>query len=380
MVSSPHEAMHRIFQEHPGLLSGVSAVLGVNLTVPAKVTLLPTDLTEARPLERRVDTLLKYEAEHEEDSFVLAVEAQGAKDPDKPASWAYYASYLLAKYGVQPVLLIVCQDRATAEWAARPTRFGPRDHPLLTLTPLVAGPHNMPVITTAAEAGKDLAFTTLSVITHAKDPDIEVILKATATALRDTPSDVAAPMIELISQGMGSYPAAEDWRKLVSVDLSFYTSPISQEIRAEGATMRAAVDVLKVLGARRMDVPEVVRERIVNCDDLDTLGRWLERAVIVPSAEDIFADEQDRLADLQKAQAAKDRHERIADVFEVRRMEVPEAVRERILGCSDSDTLRRWLRRAVIVPTAEDIFADDDVTDEQSTPVDGLAGPEAEGR
>ncbi|MEU6535422.1 hypothetical protein [Streptomyces sp. NPDC047000] len=96
------------------------------------------------------------------------------------------------------------------------------------------------------------------------------------------------------------------------MDLSFYTSPISQEIRAEGAVLRAAADVL--------------------------------------------------------------------GVFDARHMEVPEAVRERILGCDDLDALRRWLRRAVIAPTADDVFAADDATDERSTPVDGLAGPEAEGR
>jgi len=92
MVSSPHEAMHRIFQEHPDLFSRVSEVLGVDFGPPTSVTVLPTDLTEARPLERRVDTLLRLETEDDEP-LLLAVEAQGKKDPDKPASWAYYASY-----------------------------------------------------------------------------------------------------------------------------------------------------------------------------------------------------------------------------------------------------------------------------------------------
>ncbi|MFD5066072.1 hypothetical protein ACFWNO_48435, partial [Streptomyces sp. NPDC058394] len=143
MVSSPHEAMHRIFQEHPELFSRVSEVLGVGFAPLASFTVLPNDLTETQPLERRVDTLLRLDTEGD-GSFLLAVEAQGKKDPDKPASWAYYASYLLAKYRLQPMLLVVCQDRSTAEWAARPVRFGPPQWPLLTLCPLVAGPHNMP--------------------------------------------------------------------------------------------------------------------------------------------------------------------------------------------------------------------------------------------
>jgi hypothetical protein len=88
---------------------------------------------------------------------------------------------------------------------------------------------------------------------------------------------------------MGKYPAAEVWKTLVSVDLSFYKSPISQEIRAEGQALRAAADVLEIFDERRMDVSEGVRERILGCDDLDILRRWLRRAVTVPAAEDIFA-------------------------------------------------------------------------------------------
>ena len=287
MVSSPHEAMHRIFQEYPDLFSRVSEVLGVDFAPAASVTVLPTDLTELRPLERRVDTLLRLDTE-DDGSFLLAVESQGKKDPDKPASWAYYASYLLAKYRLQPMLLVVCQDRATAEWAARPVRFGPRQWPLLTLRPLVVGPHNIPVITDPAEVRKDLPLATLSAITHVTDPDIGAILRAMTTALRDTPHAVADPIIEFIAQGMGKRPAAELWRKLVAVDLSFYKSDLSEEIRDEGRTQRAAEDILDVLEVRGIDVPEGVRERITGCGDSETLRRWHRRAVIAATVDEIF--------------------------------------------------------------------------------------------
>lgn len=59
-----------------------------------------------------------------------------------------------------------------AAWASQPVHIGPRQWPALTLRPLVAGPHNMPVITDVAEARKDLALATLAAITHADDPDI----------------------------------------------------------------------------------------------------------------------------------------------------------------------------------------------------------------
>lgn len=290
MVSSPHKAMHRIFQHDPGLFSRLSGLLGFSLPTPVDVTVLPTDLTEVSPVERRVDTLLRLDSA-EDGSLLLAIEAQGKKDLAKPASWAYYTAYLWTKYRLPTALLVVCQDRATAEWAGRPVTSGPRSMPTLTLRPVVVGPHNMPVITDPAEARADLALATLSAITHAGDPDIGAILKALSSALRDVPENVADPMIEFTAQGLGNRPANELWRTLVAVDLSFYRSYISEEIRDEGRAQGRAEDLLIVLEQRGLDVPDGVRERITGCVDPDTLRRWLTRAVTAPAAEDIFDDE-----------------------------------------------------------------------------------------
>ncbi|WP_326767219.1 hypothetical protein OG978_24255 [Streptomyces sp. NBC_01591] len=294
MVSSPHEAMHRIFQEYPGLFSRVSEVLGVDIPPPTSATALPTDLTEARPVERRVDTLLRIETEHD-GPFVLAIEAQGKKDPRKTASWPYYVSYLHNRYGLPVLLLVVCQDRATADWAARPISIGVRQWQTLTLHPLVAGPHNMPVITDVAEARKDLALATLAAITHADNPDVGAILKTLSAALRDTPEAIADPIVELTAQGLGNRPAAQHWRNLVAVDLSFYKSFMSEEIRdegrAQGRAQGRAEDILLVLEQRRIAVPDKVRERITDCGDPETLRRWLMRAVTATSAEEIFTEE-----------------------------------------------------------------------------------------
>ncbi|WP_327384662.1 hypothetical protein [Streptomyces sp. NBC_01207] len=282
--------MHRIFQHDPGLFSRLSGLLGFSLPTPVDVTVLPTDLTEVSPVERRVDTLLRLDSA-EDGSLLLAIEAQGKKDLAKPASWAYYTAYLWTKYRLPTALLVVCQDRATAEWAGRPVTSGPRSMPTLTLRPVVVGPHNMPVITDPAEARADLALATLSAITHAGDPDIGAILKALSSALRDVPENVADPMIEFTAQGLGNRPANELWRTLVAVDLSFYRSYISEEIRDEGRAQGRAEDLLIVLEQRGLDVPDGVRERITGCVDPDTLRRWLTRAVTAPAAEDIFDDE-----------------------------------------------------------------------------------------
>ncbi|PAZ11835.1 hypothetical protein CLM62_33320 [Streptomyces sp. SA15] len=297
MVNSSHEAMHRIFQEYPGLFAGVSKVLNLPFIPPESVTVLTTDLTEIQPVERRVDTLLRFDGAQ---PILLAVEAQSAKDPNKPASWAYYLSFLYTKYKIPPLLLVVCQDRATAEWAARPVSIGPRWWATLTLRPLVAGPHNMPLITDPDEARADLALATLSAITHAKDPAVDGILKTLSTALQGVPEAVADPIIEFTAQGLGgNRQAAELWRNLVAVDLSFYKSYLAEEIRDEGRdegraealVQKGVEDVLLVLETRGIDVPDEIRERITGCDDPDLLRRWLTRAVTAPSAEAIFTEE-----------------------------------------------------------------------------------------
>ena len=201
MVGPPHEATHRVFQHDPGLFSRVSRFLGVDMPPPVGAAILPTDLTEASPVERRVDTLLRLETT-EQGSFLLAVEAQGKKHPEKQASWAYYVSYLWTKYRLPTALLVVCQDHTTAKWAGQQVSSGPAQVPTLTLRPLVAGPHNMPVITDPEEARADLVLTSLSAITHAAEPAVNGILKALSAGLQNAPEAVADPIIEFTAQGL----------------------------------------------------------------------------------------------------------------------------------------------------------------------------------
>ncbi|MGW3723749.1 hypothetical protein [Streptomyces sp. NPDC000851] len=289
MVSSSHEAMHRIFQEDPGVFARTFRTLDLPFPDPVAVSLMPTDLTEIRPTERRVDTLLKIDTASGE-SHLLIVESQGKKDPRKPTSWTYYAAHLAEKYGIPPVLLVTCQDKNTAEWAAKAFTIGLPYWPTLTLRALVLGPHNVPVITDPSHAARDIPLATLSAITHAKDPNTPAILKALAVALKTIDEETARIFAELTELGLGNALAAETWRQLMAVDLSFFRSETSQRLRAEGRAEGRAEDILLILEARGIDVPEATRERIITCTDLDTLRTWLTRAVTVGTAEDLFVD------------------------------------------------------------------------------------------
>lgn len=49
----------------------------------------------------------------------------------------------------------------------------------------------------------------------------------------------------------------------------------------------------------------------------------------------------------------------VVTILETRGIEVLAEVRERITSCTDLDQLRTWVRRAVTVRTAQDLFANE---------------------
>lgn len=58
---------------------------------------------------------------------------------------------------------------------------------------------------------------------------------------------------------------------------------------AEGRADGEARAILSVLRARGISVPEEICERIQSCRDLSLLDQWLERALKVNTADELFA-------------------------------------------------------------------------------------------
>jgi hypothetical protein len=89
MVTSTHEAHHSIFRHDGDLFPEVmKQVFGVVLGKASRVTVLSTDLTERRPMERRADSVLLAEllVEDQASKYVVVVEAQ--TDPDEDKRWS----------------------------------------------------------------------------------------------------------------------------------------------------------------------------------------------------------------------------------------------------------------------------------------------------
>jgi len=57
---------------------------------------------------------------------------------------------------------------------------------------------------------------------------------------------------------------------------------------AEGEAHGRVAALLRVLAARRIDVPEAERQRIVTCTDLDQLEVWISRSVTANNIKELF--------------------------------------------------------------------------------------------
>lgn len=282
--------MHRIFHHDSEMLGKTFHALGLSLPTPDTVSVISGDVTEFRPMERRIDTLLRCETADGE-AYLVLVEAQRAVDENKRYTWTYYLAYLADKYRLPVVLLVICHDRRVATWAAQPFKHGAGAYAALTLRAVVIGPHNVPVILDEEVAQDCVPLAVLSALTHAEDADIGAILTTLASALKklDDPQE-AYDLADIAGAGLAKTRAGEIWRKMMAIDTSWYRSPFSQQLRAEGREEESTKKLLRVLDKRGIHTTEEQRARAESCTDLDQLDEWFDLALTATTAAEVFGD------------------------------------------------------------------------------------------
>ncbi|GAA2935868.1 MULTISPECIES: hypothetical protein [Streptomyces] len=300
MVTSTHETSHRIFQDHPEVLTPAFEALGLPPPAKAIIEALTPDATEIKPLERRVDTVLKVEPS-EGDGFLIAIEAQTARSSAKGSSWSYYVAYLHAKFGLPVLLVAVCRDRSTASWAAGPFESRVGNWTTQATRPFVLGPDNVPVITDESMIVREPALATFSAIVHSDSEDAPAILGMVARGMRSFDKATAKYWCEWLEVGLEDTPVQETWRELEKMVGTYFPGRGTlfeqtylegkAEGRAEGRAEDRTALILRVLEKRGIDIPETARERITSCTDLDTLTLWFDRSLTAGTAEDLFADD-----------------------------------------------------------------------------------------
>ncbi|MGC2997723.1 hypothetical protein ACPF8X_04760 [Streptomyces sp. G35A] len=247
-------------------------------------------------MERRADTVLKFEPDIGEH-FVLAVEAQTKKDPDKAKSWSYYVAYLHAKYDLSVLLVVVCRDRSTASWATGPFECAVDPWTTQVTRPFVLGPQTVPEVTDETVVARQPALAALSAIVHSDSRRAAAILETVARGLMAFEPDTTKYWFEVVEVGLESTPTRENWRKLMQNVVTHFPGhrTLFEEKYlkgvAEGKAESKAEDILRVLSVRGLTISDDDRARITTCTDLDTLTTWFDRSLTATTAEDLFAEE-----------------------------------------------------------------------------------------
>ncbi|NUU26338.1 MAG: hypothetical protein HOV68_33280 [Streptomycetaceae bacterium] len=295
MVTSNHEAVHRIFQDHPELFAPVFKTLGMHMPENACIGVVTPDVTEIHPLERRIDGVFKID-QPDGPGLMLAVEAQQRRDKDKAVSWAYYLAYLKSKYKRPALLLVLGGDQTTADWASGPFALGPLGWTSLYVHPLVLGPNNAPLILDPEQAAENLLLATFAAMTQGEHKQGRAILDALARALGRTDRASAHYFGQWVELGLANSPAGKVWSDLMVAHNYFphrktMIGTALEEGEAKGFTRGTAQGILRVLDARRIPTTPEIRDRVTDCDDRDTLDLWLARAAVANDVNELFVEE-----------------------------------------------------------------------------------------
>jgi hypothetical protein len=296
--SLSHEALVLLFRNRPTLAEELLRdTLHVSLPKHAHVRVGEADLTELVPTEYRADLVIVLEGEREhEPAGAIIVEPQLSKDAQKRWSWPTYVCGLRARLRCNVVLLVISIDEAVAAWARAPIETG---HPGFTLTPLVVGPEAVPAILDVAVAKRAPELAVLSAVAHGHDDPDRAVQIANAALATCVGLDREREVL---------------YSDLVFISLSEAAKSIMEKLMASGHYEPQSEFARNLLKLRR---------------EAET-GRAEGRA---------------------EGEAAA-----VLAVLETRGLALTEEQRARIRGCTEADVLDRWVRKAVTVASADELF------------------------
>jgi hypothetical protein len=226
----------------------------------------------------------------------IVVEVQLRSDGQKRYSWPHCAASLRARLSCPTCVLVYAPDVEVAAWASATISGGPG----WSLQPLVLGPDLVPVIVEPAQAAARPELAVLSAMAHGKRLPPEQAARVAATALQAAARQDDGP-------GMLYYDLVVD---------------------SLSAAARKAFDAMDLKNYEFKT--EFARKYLAE-------GKQQGRA----------------------EGKAEGRAEALLHFLAARAVEVPDAIRERILACSDPRVLDRWIARAAMAATAAEVVADD---------------------
>jgi len=292
MPSLLHEGLLQLVRNRPELMATLlTDLLGVPLPAFATARMGEAALPELVPVEYFADALVLFADTKPVFGAILEVQLQ--EDRRKLFTWPLYAVAARARHECPVVVVVVTTDRNTARWAAQPIDLGAGR----LYHVLVIGPEGVPIITDVERAAHDPYLAMLSVMAHGQgDPDVAfAIARVTAEAIRTLPKDDQRLVYwYLIWSSLGE--AARKAFEMLSNLQSFLNEAerqafarVAAEGEARGEAKAKAEAILKILAKRGVSITEAQRQRVLDCSDLATLDRWLDRALTSIAIDELFA-------------------------------------------------------------------------------------------
>jgi hypothetical protein len=287
MPSRKHEMVVQMVRDRPALAADLLRCVRAGLIPPFDDARLESgDLSEHAPAAYHADALVTLHGDG--GTFAVVVELQRKKDPRKHFSWPTYLATARARLECPVILLVICPKRTVARWARQSIALG---HPDLVLTPLVLGPEEVPVVTTADGDNIAPELTAISAAIHGAGPDGEKVLSALLESALKARSEQGNIYLDEVYAVLP--PAA---RKLMEALMETknreYKSEFARryfsEGEARGEARGEAKAVLAFLSARGIEVSERDRVRISECTDLAQLEEWVRLAATARSVADLF--------------------------------------------------------------------------------------------
>ena len=300
MPSPRHDALNRLFRDRPELASEVLKLVGVEVPLAGPVRLESNDLNDRPSKDFQPDTVITVGPPRDPLHGII-IEIQQERSTSKRGQLPRYAAALWLSLHCPVTVLCVCPDSDAAAWYAAPI---PTDLPGYVFRAEVLGPGKIPAITDPEEAAARPEMAVLSVMAHGRRrPVVEGFVGGLALMKTEHAPQyyeyayrMAAPAVRrVLGEIMASstWPvyspfAREHFGRGKDEGLAEGRAEGRDEGLAEGRAKGEAEAVLRVLAARRIEVPEEARARISACADLRQLEAWLDRASVATSVAELF--------------------------------------------------------------------------------------------
>ncbi len=293
-----HQILVELFGRRPALAPELLRdALGQTLPDFDFVEVSDADLSQIVPTEYRADQVLilrscglrgQSDGGAGEPVLSIVLEVQLSPDEDKRYSWPCYQVNERARLRCPCCLLVVTPHESVARWAATPIVTG---QPGVAFAPLVLGPAAMPVVTEADQARRCPELALLSVLAHGKSDqgyDVGMAAYQGAAGLdRETSMLYSDMILHAVSQA--ARKKMEEWMRIEDYEFKSDLALRNQARgKAEGKAEGVATALLKILTARKLQITEEQKARILGCTDLDTLNTWLDRVLQAATVDELL--------------------------------------------------------------------------------------------